>query len=156
MTRQQLKAAEFLYHINSEEPNYFDGPVITMAKAYENELKVRVAFPVLNEVIHSHPENYGSDKAPLIKAREISRELTAGSIGWHLRNHPDFGDRVRARGFDADAISRDEGEVTRRRNRAAHKPVCERAVADDLRRLILCPDGILSRLHPSTTDKSNR
>ncbi|MGA8149581.1 MAG: hypothetical protein WB952_01290 [Terriglobales bacterium] len=155
MTRQQLKAAEFLYHLNSQEPNYFDGPVITMAKAYENELKVRVAFPVLNKVMDSHPENYGSDKTPLIKAREINKELTAGNIGWHLRNHPDFRERVRAHGFDATAISIDEGAVTRCRNRAAHKPICERAIADDLRRLILRPDGILSRLHPSPTAKSN-
>jgi hypothetical protein len=155
MTRHQLKHAEFLYHITSSEPNSFEGPVIKMAKAYENELQVRVAFPVLNEVIDSHPENYGSDKAPLIKAREINRELTAGNIGWHLRNYPDFRDRVRARGFNATAISKDEGEVTRCRNRAAHKPICERAVADDLRQLILRPDGILSRLHPSAANKSN-
>jgi hypothetical protein len=155
MTRQQLKAAEFLYHINSQEPNFFDGPVMTIAKAYENELKVRVAFPILSELMDSHPENYGSDKMPLIKAKEINRELTAGNIGWHLRNYPDFRERVRARGFDAVAISKDEGEVTRCRNRAAHKPVCERAVADDLRRLILRPDGILSRFHPSATNKSN-
>jgi hypothetical protein len=51
MTRQQLKAAEFLYHINSQDPNFFDGPVMTMAKAYENELKVRVAFPLLSELM---------------------------------------------------------------------------------------------------------
>lgn len=50
MTQQLLKQAEFQYHINDKEPNYFHGATLTMALAYETELNMRVVWPILKQL----------------------------------------------------------------------------------------------------------
>lgn len=92
---------------------------------------------------------------PLIKQKETnSRALTTGTIARYLRKDLDFANKVCALGFSPEMIAKDAYVVTQGRDTAAHKPICERAVAEDLRRLILRPDGILSRLHPSVSSES--
>jgi hypothetical protein len=58
-------------------------------------------------------------------------------------------DKVSKLGFDVEAISKDVAEVGALRNKPAHEFGCDRTVADALRKRILCPDGVLGRLHPS-------
>jgi hypothetical protein len=154
MTQQLLKQAEFQYHINNQEPNYFHGPTLTLALAYETELNIRVVWPILNQLLESGTEDYGSTERPLIKQKQINElAVTTGTVARYLRKDVQFSNKVRALGFNAEMIAKDAAAVTKGRDKAAHYPVCERAIADDLRRLMLRPDGILSRLHPAAINR---
>ena len=79
----------------------------------------------------------------------MKNSLTLGSLGWYLREDPTTRGKVSALGFDVEAISKDVELVRALRNKPAHDFSCDRAVADELRRRILCPEGVLSRLHPN-------
>jgi len=161
-TRQQLNVAEFLYDLNRQEPNYSHGPVISLALAFENELQLRLGWPIVKELIESGVRTYptkGSDgKKPLrpliVEGHIEGKNLALGSVAWYLKNDADFRKRARARGFDPDQISKDAFDVINSRDKAAHRLVCELAEADRLRSLILRPDGILSRLHTNPTNTS--
>jgi len=153
-TKQLLRQAEFQYEVNGHEQDFFHGPTLAMALAYETELNIRVVWPILNDLLVSGVETYGSSQRPLIKEKRINEQaLTTGTIAWYLRKDLEFSSKVRARGFDVEAIIDDAYVVTRSRDRAAHHPVCGRAIADDLRQRILRPDGILGRLHPAIGSK---
>jgi hypothetical protein len=161
-TQQQLNAAEFLYDLNRQEPRFAHGPAINLALACETELNLQLTWPILKELVDSGTRHYRAatkpgekSQPPLIDRNQIQgRNMTLGRIGYYLGNHPDFSDRARARGFDPNAISRQVLEVVTVRDRAAHYPVCELADVDKLRSLIFRSDGILSCLHPATTDNS--
>ncbi len=149
-TRQALQVAEYLYHIN-QEPGCFAEPVLKMAYAYENELLIRVFWPFLDELQASGTKLYdvqGRSQMPLIREGKVVQGLTLGNISWYLRFDERLRGKVLALGLDINAISRDAANVVKLRNRAAHEPACDRAVADDLRGSILRPDGIFSRVHP--------
>lgn len=114
MTQQLLKQAEFQYHVNSQEPNYFHGPTLTMALAYESELDVRVVWPILKELLASGIENYGSPARPLIEQKKINeRSLTTGTIARYLRKDLEFGKKARGRGFNVEMIAKDAFDVTK-------------------------------------------
>jgi hypothetical protein len=161
-TQQQLNTAEFLYDLNRQEPRYCHGPVMNLALAYENELMLRLGWPIVKQLADSGVSTYPAgerdgQKPPrrLIERGEIqSKNMALGSIAWYLRYQADFRKRALALGFDPDAISRDAFGVLPGRHKAAHRQVCEIAEADKLRSLILRSDGILSRLHTRTTDNS--
>jgi hypothetical protein len=156
-TQQLLTQAEFQYHLNSDGPNYFHGPVIMLAQAYETELMIRLAWPIARDLVSSGVRAYPvapldrkTSQRQLISEGQIQKKnMSLGSIAWLLRNDVDFREKVRGRGFEVDAIGRDAWAVVPKRDTAAHYPLCERAIAEDLRRLILAPDGILAHLHPS-------
>ena len=158
-TQQQLNAAEFLYNVNRQEPRFGHGAVINLALACENELNLRLTWPIVNDLVKSGVETYPAGEKdgkqperPLIAKGHIQdKNMAIGSMRWYLKFHADFRKRAIALGFDPDPISRDIDEVTKGRDKAAHRPVCELAEADKLRSLILRSDGILSRLHPGTT-----
>jgi len=153
MTRRLLTVAEYLYHINSQETNHFDGPVMKMAVAYENELKENVVVPILRDLLADGVENYGSLDEPLIRHGKLNNTFTTGTVARYLRTDAEFATKIRARGFNPEAIMKDAYDVKRYRDRAAHDLACERAVAEDLRGRVLRPDGVLSRLHPATKCK---
>jgi uncharacterized protein (UPF0212 family) len=152
-TQKGLQVAEYLYHINSQEPNYFPGPVMQMALAYENELAVRIVWPFVSELQAAGEESYdgqGVSREPLLSGGKVPRScMMLGNLARYLRKDPVMQSKISGLGFDADAIAKDAISIASLRNRAAHEPVCERAVADDLRQRMLCPDGIFSRLHPA-------
>lgn len=156
-TKRQLEVAEFLYEANRQEPRYGHGPAINLALACENELNLRLTWPILKELVDSGTRYYRAEKKPgerfqpppLIDGNQIQeKHITLGRIGYYLGKHPDFGDRARARGFNPDVISRDVLEVKAVRDKAAHQPNCELAEVDKIRSLILRSDGIFSFLHP--------
>lgn len=153
-TQRGLQVAEYLYHDRSE-PNYFHGAVMQMALAFENELVVRVVWPFVNGLLDAGVATYdaqGRSKFALILGgRFPKRSMTLGNVVWYLKEDPVMRSKVSALGFDTSAISKDAAWVSDARNKAAHELFCQRAVADDLRRRILCRDGILSRLHQATT-----
>jgi hypothetical protein len=150
-TQRAIQLAEYLYNIN-QEPDGFSLTAIRMAQGYENELTLRVIWPFVNELLTAKTQTYdahGSSKEPLIRwGRVRPRGMTLGSLAWYLGKDPVMRSKVSGLGFDTDAISKDAAWVTEVRNEAAHDFACDRARADDLRRRILCRDGILSRLHP--------
>jgi hypothetical protein len=91
-----------------------------------------------------------SKERPLILRGNFSKtSVTLGNLGWYLKNDPTMRSKVSALGFDVETIATDVALVGTLRNRPAHDFNCDRAVADDLRRRILCSDGVLSRLHPT-------
>jgi hypothetical protein len=128
---------------------------VVMAQGYENELVQRIMWPFVNELLAAGTQAYdaqGTSKEPLIRWGKVhERSMTLGSCAWYLRNDPVMRSKVSALGFDVDAISKDVAQANALRNKPAHDFSCGRAVADNLRRLILCNDGILSRLHPLVT-----
>ena len=152
-TRRGLQVAEYLYHINSQEPNYFLGPVMQMALAYENELAVRVIWPFVNELQNAGQDAYdgqGVSREPLLSGGKVPGNcMMLGNLARYLRLDAFMRSKLSALGFDVDAITKDSISIAFVRNRAAHAPVCERAVADDLRHRMLCRDGVFSRLHPT-------
>jgi hypothetical protein len=92
----------------------------------------------------------GKSDVPLIRwGKEYKRGMTLGSWAWYLGNDLVMRSKVSERGFDAKAISKDADWVSTVRNTAAHDFACDRTLADELRRRILCRDGVLSRLHPA-------
>jgi hypothetical protein len=151
MTQRVLQVAEHVYHIN-QEPNYFHGPVIHMALAYENELAIRIIWPFLSELQASGEQTYdaqGESHEPLLHRGKVpSRCMKLGNFAWYLKNDPVMRSKISALGFDVETVAKDAASVNSLRNKAAHEDVCERAVADELRRRMLCRDGIFSRLHP--------
>jgi hypothetical protein len=163
-TKRQLEVAEFLYETNRQEPKYGHGPAINLALACENELNLRLTWPILKELVDSGTRYYRAEKKlgeklqppPLIDGNQIQeKQITLGPIGYYLGKHPDFNERARAHGFDPNAISRYALEVVALRDRAAHRPVCELADVDKVRSLILRSDGIFSLLHPDATSGPN-
>ena len=163
-TKRQLEVAEFLYEVNRQEPKYGHGPAINLALACESELNLRVTWPILKELVGLGTQYYRAEKKPgeksqppplIDKNRIQERHVTLGRIGYYLGNHPDFGDRARARGFDPSAIAKCILDVVAVRDRAAHHPVCELADVDKVRSLILRSDGIFSLLHPKAADSPN-
>jgi hypothetical protein len=151
-TRSGLQLSEYLYHINSQEPNYFQSPVMQLALAYENELTVRVIYPFVSELQSAGEETYdghGVSREPLLIGGKVPGKcMMLGNLARYLRKDPLMRSKISARGFDVDAIAKDAISIASVRNRAAHEPVCERAVADDLRLRMLCRDSVFSRLHP--------
>ena len=150
-TQRLLQIAEYLYDINKSEPNYFHGPVMMMANAYENELIVRIIGRYIMQLLESGTKTYYVDDStrPLIDRGE-PRNLSLGNMGWHLKWDRNLRKWVESIGsLSVDAISRDAGWLTSIRNRAAHQPILERAVADEVRQQMLRSDGILARLHAS-------
>jgi hypothetical protein len=155
-TQRALQLSEYFYNIN-QEPDGFSLTALTMAQGYENELLLRVVWPFVNELQAAHTETYDaqgkSKDRPLILKGEFSKtSVTLGNLGWYLKNDPIMQSRVSVLGLDVKMISKDVALISRLRNRPAHDFNCDRAVADDLRRLILCSDGVLSRLHPTVVE----
>jgi len=150
-TRLGLQMAEYLYHINSQEPNYFHGPVMQMALAYENELVVRVIWPFVRELQTAGEEVYdgqGVSREPLLSGGKVPGKcMMLGNLARYLRKDQFMRSRISVRGFDVDAIAKDAISIASVRNRAAHDATCERTVADDLRQRVLCRDSVFSRLH---------
>jgi hypothetical protein len=151
-TQHALRLSEYQFNIN-QEPDGFSAAVLTMAQGYENELNVSVIGPIVMELLNAGTETYdaqGKATSPLIRRGKYSEgTLTLGNLGWYLRSDPAMRDRVSKRGFDVEAISRDVAAVGALRNKPAHDFSCDRALAEALRRRILCPDGALCRLHPA-------
>jgi hypothetical protein len=150
-TRRALQLAVYLYNIN-QEPDGFSLTAITMAQGYENELIVRIIGPFVIELLAAGTKTYnaqGKATRPLIVGGRYPKDnVTLGNLGWYLKYDQTMRSEVSALGFDVEIISRDVALVSALRNKPAHDFSCDRAVADDLRRRILGPDGILSRLHP--------
>jgi hypothetical protein len=150
-TQRALQLAEYLYNIN-QEPDGFSLTALTMAQGYENELILRVIWPFVNELLAARTETYnaqGKATHPLILRGKFSKSsVTLGNLGWYLKYDPTMRSKVSTLGFDVEAISKDVALVSALRNRPAHDFSCDRVVADDLRRRILCREGVLSRLHP--------
>jgi len=125
-----------------------------MAQGYENELNIRIIGPFVVELLAAATQTYdaqGRSKEPLIKWGKVHRRaMTLGSWAWYLGKDPIMRSRVSERGFDVEAISKDAAWIGEVRNKAAHDFACDRTMADELRRRILCRDGVLGRLHPST------
>jgi hypothetical protein len=150
MTQRALQVVEHLYNVN-QEPDGFALAAIRMAQGYENELNVRVTGTIVIELLTAGVQTYdaqGKSKEPLIRWGKPNKHTTLGSWAWYLGRDPIIRSKVSERGFDADAIAKDAGWVSEVRNKAAHDFACDRTLADELRRRILCRDGILSRLHP--------
>jgi hypothetical protein len=92
-TRHRLNVPEFLYDVNRQEPMHSHGPVMCLAFAYENELKLRLAYPIVNDLANSGVATYpavGRDgkkpERPLIAGAQIQHEnMALGSIAWYLR-----------------------------------------------------------------------
>jgi hypothetical protein len=151
MTQRALQVVEHLYNVN-QEPDGFALTAVRMAQGYENELNVRIIGPIVIELLAAGAQTYdaqGKSKEPLIRWGKIhKRGMTLGSWAWYLGRDTTMRSKVSERGFDAEAISKDAGWVSEVRNKAAHDFACDRTLADELRRRILCRDGILSRLHP--------
>jgi hypothetical protein len=150
-TQRALQLAEYFYHIN-HEPDGFSLTGLTMAQGYENELFIRIIWPFVSELLAAETPTYpakGPSKGkPLILTGKYQEKRTLGDLGWYLKNDITMRDKVSALGFDVETISTDVALVSILRNEPAHNFSCDRAVADDLRRRILCSDGVLSRLHP--------
>jgi hypothetical protein len=151
-TQRALQLAEYYYKMN-QEPDGFAPTAMMIAQGYENELNVRIFGPLMLELLASGTETYdaqGKSTNPLIRRGKASKNgLTLGNFAWYLREDPVVRSKVAALGFDVEAISRDVGLVGALRNRPAHDFSCDRTVADELRRKILFPDGVLRRLHPT-------
>jgi hypothetical protein len=150
-TRRTLLLTEFLYNI-IQAPDGFSLTALRMALGYENELLLRIIWPFVNELLATGAKTYnahGESRYPLILDGSFpKRSMTLGNLAWYLKNDPFMRSRVSALGFDMAAITSDVEWVLPLRNKAAHE-FCDRTVADELRRRILCRDGILSRLHPA-------
>ena len=151
-TQRALQLAEYYYKMN-QEPDGFAPTAMTMAQGYENELNVRIIGPLVVELLAAGTETYdaqGKSTNPLIRRGKPSKSsLTLGNLGWYLREDPVMRGKVSALGFDVEAISKDVALVGALRNKPAHDFSCDRTVADELRRKILSPDGVLRRLHPT-------
>jgi hypothetical protein len=152
MTQRALQLGEYHYNIN-QEPDGFGETALKTAKAYENELILRVIWPVVTELQAAGTDSYdgqGISKEPLILSGKVpKRSMTLGNAARYLRKDSVMRSKVSALGFDVLTVSKEAALIAEIRNRAAHELACDRAVADDLRQRILCPDGALSRLHPS-------
>jgi hypothetical protein len=152
MTQRALQVVEYLYNIN-QEPDGFALFAVRMAQGYGNELNVRIIGPFLVELLAAGTQTYdaqGKSKEPLIRWCKVHRRgMTLGSWAWYLGKDPVMRSKVSERGFDVEAISKDAVWISDVRNMAAHDFACDRTMADELRRRILCSDGILGRLHPS-------
>jgi hypothetical protein len=152
MTQRALQVVEYLYNIN-QEPDGFALFAVRMAQGYGNELNVRIIGPFLVELLAAGTQTYdaqGKLKEPLIRWCKVHRRgMTLGSWAWYLGKDPVMRSKVSERGFDVEAISKDAVWISDVRNMAAHDFACDRTMADELRRRILCSDGILGRLHPS-------
>jgi|SRR5208282_2153615 len=153
-TQRALQLAEYYYKMN-QEPDGFAPTAMMIAQGYENELNVRIFGPLMLELLASGTETYdaqGKSTNPLIRRGKASKNgLTLGNFAWYLREDPVVRSKVAALGFDVEAVSKDVGLVGALRNRPAHDFSCDRTVADELRRKILFPDGVLRRLHPTAT-----
>lgn len=151
-TQRALQLAEYYYKLN-QEPDGFAPTAMMIAQGYENELRVRIIGPFLVELLTAGAETYdarGKSTNPLIRrGKVISSSLTLGNLGRYLRECPVMRSKVSALGCDVDAISKDAALIGVLRNKPAHDFACDRAVADELRGRILCPDGALRRLHPT-------
>ena len=126
---------------------------MTMAQGYENELTQRVIWPFLQDLLAAGTQRYDaqgiSKEQPLIQYGKVrKRSMTLGTLARYLEKDSVMRGRVSGLGFGVGAIWKDVDWVSEVRNKVAHDFACDRAVADDLRRRILCPDGILSHLHP--------
>jgi len=151
MTQRALQLVEYLYNV-VQEPDGFAPTAVRMAQGYENELNVRIIGPIVIELLAAGTQTYdaqGKSKEPLIRWGKVhKRGMTLGSWAWYLGKDPVIRSKASERGFDVEAISKDAAWVSVVRNMAAHDFACDRTQADELRRRILCRDGILSRLHP--------
>jgi hypothetical protein len=154
ITQRALQVVEYFYNIN-QEPDGFALTAVMMAQGYENELNVRIIGPVLVELMAAGTKTYdaqGKSKEPLIRwGKPNRRGMTLGSWAWYLGKDPAMRNKVSERGFDVEAISKDAAWISEVRNKAAHDFGCDRTMADELRRRILCSDGVLGRLHPSAS-----
>ena len=147
-TQRLLQIAEYLYDINKAEPNYFHGPVMMMAAAYENELNVRIVGRYVVHLLKDGTKTYCVEFStqPLID-RGSPRNLTLGNMLWHLKNDSRLHEWAQKTGLPSvNAIVDEAGWLTGIRNRAAHQPILERSVADEVRRRMLQSDGMLARL----------
>jgi len=147
-TQRRLQWAEYLYNLNLE-PDGLCMPASMMARGYESEVLQRIVWPFIIKLrdagVQSYPEGPGKQ---LIKSGEVQkRSMTLGDFALYLKN--DEGMRKHASAeFNVEAIWRDATWVAHVRNEAVHNLAFDRALADRLRREIMRPDGILSRLHP--------
>ena len=85
-TQQLLQQAEYQYRLLQPGSDFFLGPVIMLANAYENELLIRVIWPYLTRLLGQGTQTYdgGSQKTFLIFGGQIqSRNLILGSMDWH-------------------------------------------------------------------------
>jgi hypothetical protein len=150
-TQQLLQQAEYQYRLLQPGSDFFHGPVIMLANAYENELLIRVIWPYLTRLLGQGTQTYdgGSQKTFLILEGQIqSRNLILGSMSWHLQFDKSLRRWITESGFTfADVIWKDAQWLSRIRNTAAHESICSRAVADDVRHRIFRKDGILAHLH---------
>jgi hypothetical protein len=149
-TKRALQRAELLFNI-TREPDGFGSSVLAMALGYENELVVRVIWPFVDDLLRLGTRMYdalGRAKDKLIFNGRVGR-LTLGTLGWYLENDLTMRGSVAKRGFNVQAISREIDKVNRFRNKSAHELSFDRTAADDLRRIMLSPDGALRSLHPN-------
>jgi hypothetical protein len=149
-TQQLLQQAEYQYRLLQPGSDFFLGPVIMLANAYENELLIRVIWPYLTWLLGQGTQTYdgGSQKTVLIVKGQIqSRNLILGSMSWHLKFDKSLRKWITESRFTfADAIWKDAEWLSRIRNTAAHESICSRAVADEVRERIFRKDGILGHL----------
>ncbi len=154
-TKRLLQIAEYLYDINKSEPNFFHGPLLMLAYAYENELSVRIIGRYSLGLLEAGTKTYFCDEGtttPLIYGGE-PQNLSLGEMKRYLKRDNRLREWVKHRGLSSvDAIAKDAATLVGIRNRAAHEPILERSVADEIRRLLLRSDGMLSRLFPSKTE----
>jgi hypothetical protein len=111
----------------------------------------RVIWPFIKGLLDVGAEIYdaqGNAKEQLICKRRVGR-LTLGMYSWYLKNDPTMRGEVSKRGFDVGKIANDAAIVARTRNKSAHDFTCDRTMAADLRKTMLCPDGVLRRFHPT-------
>jgi hypothetical protein len=150
-TQQLLQQAEYQYRLLQPGSDFFLGPVIMLANAYENELLIRVIWPYLTWLLGQGKQTYdgGSQKTFLILEGQIqSRNLILDSMSWYLKFDESLRKWITESGFTfADTIWKDAEWLSRIRNTAAHESICRRAVADEVRQRILRSDGILAHLH---------
>jgi hypothetical protein len=152
-TQRALQLAEYHYDKNQESDG-FAPSAITMAQGYENELNVQIIGPFVVDLLAAGTETYEAQgKAPLIRnGKPLKSGFTLGNLARYLKEDPVMRSNVSARGFDVEAISKDAALIGTLRNKPAHDFSCDRTVADDMRRKILCPDGVLSHLHPTVAN----
>lgn len=154
-TQRALQLAEHYYKMN-QEPDGFAPTAMAMAQGYENELNVRIIGRLVVELLAAGTVTYDalgkSTNALIRKGKSSKSSLTLGNLGWYLREDPVMRGKVSVLGFDVEAISRDVAQIGALRNKAAHDFSCDRNVADELRKRILCPDGVLRNLHSTVAD----
>lgn len=145
-TQRHLQLAEYMSSINDKEPDYSHSTVLYLAFAYENELLVRLIRPFLESRIRTGDQVYDGgglrNRSLILGGRVQERNLSLGNFAWYLNQDPQL--RAWINGstkFDLNSITHDLERIVPKRDDAAHKPMCRRSTADDLRDWIYGSDS---------------